>query len=250
AGLLTRLQIVQCAPASLDDEDPDRSRLLGLASRLSPEFVQLAYQIVIHGRTDLPMAPDEYAGFIMTLLRLHGFRPDSVADVVSSIKAVSRGTPMHVVTEAVSNSAIVPTKVEPAPAVAYKADATGSSEWHEIVVALRLNGLARELAQHCELRELGETECVLRLAPAHGHLQMKPAPDKLQQALREHLGRPLVLRFELAQTETDTPAATVGRERRERQEQAIASIEQDSFVRDVIEGFDASLVESTIKPIE
>jgi len=249
AGLLTRLQIVQCAPASLDDEDPDRTRLLELASRLSPEFVQLAYQIVIHGRTDLPMAPDEYAGFMMTLLRLHGFRPDSVADVVWSIKSVSRAAPMRIVAEAAASSAIVPPKVQPAAAVAYKADAAGG-EWHEIVAALQLNGLARELAHHCELRELGETECVLRLAPAHGHLQMKPAPDKLQQALREHLGRPLVLRFELAQTESDTPAATVGRERRERQEQAIASIEQDSFVRDVIEGFDASLVESTIKPIE
>jgi len=249
AGLLTRLQIVQCAPASLDDEDPDRIRLLELASRLSPEFVQLAYQIVIHGRTDLPMAPDEYAGFMMTLLRLHGFRPDSVADVVSSIKSVSRAGPMRFVAEADASSAIVAPKVQLAPAVAYKVDAA-ASEWHEIVAALQLNGLARELAHHCELRELGETECVLRLAPAHAHLQMKPAPDKLQQALREHLGRPLVLRFELAQTETDTPAATVGRERRERQEQAIASIEQDSFVRDVIEGFDASLVESTIKPIE
>jgi len=247
AGLLTRLQIVQSAPASLDDEDPDRTRLLGLASRLSPEFVQLAYQIVIHGRADLPMAPDEYAGFMMTLLRLHGFRPDSVADIVSSIKPVSRATPMRTDAEAVASSEIVPPKVT--PAAAYKADAAGS-EWHEIVAALQLNGLARELAQHCELRELGETECVLRLAPAHGHLQMKPAPDKLQKALREHFRRSLVLRFELAQTETDTPAATVGRERRERQEQAIASIEQDSFVRDVIEGFDASLVESTIKPIE
>ena len=50
AGLLTRLQIVQSAPASLDDEDPDRARLLELASGLSPEFVQLAYQIVIHGQ--------------------------------------------------------------------------------------------------------------------------------------------------------------------------------------------------------
>jgi DNA polymerase-3 subunit gamma/tau len=195
------------------------------------------------------MAPDEYAGFMMTLLRLHGFRPDSVADVVSSIKSVSRAAPMRIVAEADASSAIVAPKVQLAPAVAYKVDAA-ASEWHEIVAALQLNGLARELAHHCELRELGETECVLRLAPAHAHLQMKPAPDKLQQALREHLGRPLVLRFELAQTETDTPAATVGRERRERQEQAIASIEQDSFVRDVIEGFDASLVESTIKPIE
>ena len=248
AGLLTRLQIVQSAPASLDDEDPDRARLLELASGLSPEFVQLAYQIVIHGRADLPMAPDEYAGFMMTLLRLHGFRPDSVADVVSSIKSVNRAAPKRPAADAAAASTIAPKALSMA-AVAYKADGAGS-EWHEIVGALQLNGLARELAQHCELRELGETECVLRLAPAHGHLQMKPAPDKLQQALREHLGRPVVLRFELAQTETDTPAATVGRERRERQEQAIASIEQDSFVRDVIEGFDASLVESTIKPIE
>ena len=248
AGLLTRLQIVQSAPASLDDEDPDRARLLELASGLSPEFVQLAYQIVIHGRADLPMAPDEYAGFMMTLLRLHGFRPDSVADVVSSIKSVNRAAPKRPAADAAAASTIAPKALSMA-AVAYKADGAGS-EWHEIVAALQLNGLARELAQHCELRELGETECVLRLAPAHGHLQMKPAPDKLQQALREHLGRPVVLRFELAQTETDTPAATVGRERRERQEQAIASIEQDSFVRDVIEGFDASLVESTIKPIE
>ena len=123
------------------------------------------------------------------------------------------------------------------------------NDWHEIVASLQLNGLARELAQHCELRELGETDCVLRLAPAHGHLQMKPAPDKLQQALREHFGRPVVLRFELAQTEADTPAHSRSGTTRAA-EQAIASIEQDSFVRDVIEGFDASLVESTIKPIE
>jgi len=249
AGLLTRLQIIQSAPASLDDEDPDRTRLLELASGLSPEFVQLAYQIVIHGRAELPMAPDEYAGFMMTLLRLHGFRPDSVADVVSSIKSVNRAAPKRPAADAAAASSVAPSKALSLAAVAYKADGAGG-EWHDIVAALQLNGLARELAQHCELRELGETECVLRLAPAHGHLQMKPAPDKLQQALREHLGRPVVLRFELAQTETDTPAATVGRERRERQEQAIASIEQDSFVRDVIEGFDASLVESTIKPIE
>ncbi|MGV0976073.1 MAG: DNA polymerase III subunit gamma/tau [Azonexus sp.] len=248
AGLLTRLQIAQCAPASIDEEDPDRVRLLQLSSSLSPEFVQLAYQIVIHGRADLPMAPDEYAGFMMTLLRLHGFRPDSVADVVSSVKSVRRAAPVH-------SSGVVTTPPVASPKVVQREQVVNKvgeqgNDWHEIVASLQLNGLARELAQHCELRELGETDCVLRLAPAHGHLQMKPAPDKLQQALREHFGRPVVLRFELAQTEADTPAATVGRERRERQEQAIASIEQDSFVRDVIEGFDASLVESTIKPIE
>jgi DNA polymerase-3 subunit gamma/tau len=250
-GLLTRLQIARSVPTAIDEDDPDRARLLALASAMKPEFIQLAYQIVIHGRAELPMAPDEYSGFMMTLLRLLGFRPDSVADVVSSIKIAHRGLGERGLAA-----------LAPPPAAALVAQPLAGNEprpqravaqgddWREIVAALQVNGLARELAQHCELRELGEGDCVLRLAPAHAHLQMKPAPDKLQQALRDHFGRPLVLRFELAQTEADTPAATVGRERRERQSQAIAAIEQDSFVRDVIEGFDASLVESTIKPIE
>jgi DNA polymerase-3 subunit gamma/tau len=118
-----------------------------------------------------------------------------------------------------------------------------------MVPALGLNGLARALAQHCELLRLEENVCELRLAPEHGHLQMKPAPERLQQALRDHLGRPVALKIELAQTGVETLAASADREKQERQAKAIAAIEQDAFVRDVIEGFDASLVESSIKPI-
>ena len=109
--------------------------------------------------------------------------------------------------------------------------------------------VARELAQHCELRELAEGSCLLRLGPAHRHLLMKPAQDKLQQALAELVGRPLALRIELAAIESATPAATAQRERQEKHERAIAAIEQDPFVRDVIETFDAALIESSIKPL-
>jgi DNA polymerase-3 subunit gamma/tau len=123
------------------------------------------------------------------------------------------------------------------------------TDWRQIVASLQLSGLTRTLAQHCELRHLGESECVLRLAPMHAHLQMKPAPDKLQQSLCDYFGRPMILRFELAQNETDTPAAVAGREKQLRQEAALASIEQDLFVRDVMSSLDASLVESSIKPI-
>src|SRR5574343_1104342 len=84
-ALLTRLQIIQCEPSAIDDDEPEKERLAALAGAFSPEFVQLAYQIVNVGRTELPSAPDEYAGFVMTLLRLHTFRPSSVADVVSSV---------------------------------------------------------------------------------------------------------------------------------------------------------------------
>jgi DNA polymerase-3 subunit gamma/tau len=47
----------------------------------------------------------------------------------------------------------------------------------------------------------------------------------------------------------DTPAETVGRQRQERQDHAVASITRDAFIRDAIESLDASVVESSIKPI-
>ena len=253
AGLLTRIQVAQCVPDAIGDDEPERERLLALASALSPEFVQLAYQIVNVGRSELAVAPDEYAGFVMTLLRLHTFRPSTVADVVSA--TVPRGRlperDANSVRYAPLSSGREGSPASPpgaAPAEPPLAP-TSEADWHQIVAALPLSGLARELAQNCELRHLGDSQCLLRLSPTLGHLQMKPSPDRLQQALTEYFGRPLALRIELAQNEIDTPAATVGRQRQEQQERAATSIAQDTFVRDVIDSFDASLVESSIKPI-
>src|SRR5581483_12402138 len=63
--------------AALPAEGAERERLLGLAQSLDPEDVQLHYQIAIHGRQDLPFAPDEYAGFTMALMRMLAFRADA-----------------------------------------------------------------------------------------------------------------------------------------------------------------------------
>ena len=254
ASLLTRLQIAQCVPGSIDDDDPERERLLELSRGFSAEFVQLAYQIVVIGRNELSTAPDEYAGFVMTLLRLHAFRPRSVADVVSAATPIrpKLDKPMPVATalrsDSIKQNEIKPESLVP-PVLAPKPIQRNDDNWGQIVDSLGLSGLARTLAQHCELRHLGEAECLLRLAPAHAHLQMKPAPDKLQQALSDYFARPLVLRFELAQNETATPAVVAGRDKQLRQDAAVAAIEQDLFVRDVMSSFDASIVESSIKPI-
>jgi len=247
-ALLTRLQIAQCVPSAVDDDDPDRARLLALAEAFSPEFVQLAYQIVNIGRSELASAPDEHAGFVMTLLRLHTFRPSTVADVLGA--AAPRSRPVAAARPPVV-AQVVPERRDPAPQVAPSVPLlrAGDADWHQVVAALALSGMARELAQNCELRRLDESECVLRLSPAKTHLQMKPGPDKLQQALSEHFGRALKVRFELAPNELDTPAETVGRQRQERQDQAHASITRDAFIRDAIESLDASVVESSIKPI-
>jgi len=47
------------------------------AEREAPEDVQLAYQILLHGRRDLPHAPDPRIGVEMTLLRVLAFRPET-----------------------------------------------------------------------------------------------------------------------------------------------------------------------------
>jgi DNA polymerase-3 subunit gamma/tau len=113
--------------------------------------------------------------------------------------------------------------------------AAGGPTWPEMVAALSLSGLARELALNCELRQLEGAVCLLRLPQSQAHLQMKPSPDKLQQALSEYLGRSVTVRIELGQPESETPAATAGRERQARLADAVDAIEQDIFVRDAID---------------
>lgn len=255
AALLTRIQIAQCAPQAIAEDEPEAARLRTLAEVYAPEFVQLAYQIVVQGRDEMPLAPDEYSGFVMTLLRLHTFRPESVPE--------PRQRPPMPGGRSVGESGARPSVAPPPrsskpdpdpPRVAPREQsslpaASNDIDWHALIGKLQISGMARELAQHCELRGFAADAVLLRLAPAHRHLQMKPAQDKVQQALSEHFSRPLTLKIELAAIESVTPAAAAQQGRQERQERAIAAIEQDPFVRDVIETFDASLLESSIKPI-
>src|SRR6185369_17065472 len=187
--LLTRLQIAQCVPSAIEEDDPERERLLHLAAGFSPEFIQLAYQIALIGRSELSAAPDEYSGFVMTLLRLHAFRPSSVADFVAAVtpraKSVAPAVAKPLDTPPLQPK---PTATQAISAPPVSIPASQNADWHQIVSNLPLSGLARTLAQHCELRLISETECCLRLAPAHSHLQMKPGPERLQQALGDYFG--------------------------------------------------------------
>ena len=245
ASLLTRLQVAQCVPASLED-DPDKARLQELAVALPAEFIQLAYQIANIGRQELASAPDEYSGFLMTLLRLHAFKPASVSDVVANIASVR---PKKAEIPAAASLSSAPVQEAPKEKAAARPAAEAGDDWHTMVGALAISGLARELAQNCELRSLNEGQCILRLAPSRAHLQMKPSPEKLQQALSDYLGRPVVLRIEVGENDSETPAVVAGRQRQQRLDAAVNSIEQDAFVRDMIDSCDASIVQSSIKPI-
>jgi len=74
-SLLHRIALAQSVPSAVPDDLPEREDILRLAQVFDAEEVQLFYQITVHGRNELGLAPDEYAGFSMTLLRMLAFRP-------------------------------------------------------------------------------------------------------------------------------------------------------------------------------
>ena len=78
ASLWHRVAVAQAVPAAAEAFD-DADAVAALAQALTPELVQLAYQIAVQGRADLALAPDAATGFAMTLLRLRAFAPGTFA---------------------------------------------------------------------------------------------------------------------------------------------------------------------------
>ncbi|MBM6704078.1 DNA polymerase III subunit gamma/tau [Sutterella massiliensis] len=78
AGMLHRIALLQRVPGAVSPDEPTYAAEAALAKAMSPEEVQLYYQIALHGRNDLGLAPDEYAGFTMTLLRMLAFKPSGL----------------------------------------------------------------------------------------------------------------------------------------------------------------------------
>ncbi|MBT9612701.1 MAG: DNA polymerase III subunit gamma/tau [Burkholderiales bacterium] len=254
--MLHQIALAQTVPEALADDLPEKARIEALAQAFSVDEVQLYYQIVLHGRKDLYLAPDDYAGFTMTLLRMLSFRPEA-AGLVSNAASGS-GMPAQKKTNP-SVAAVAAASVQAPPAAPYVAPTTApaaaaagvfNGDWISLVGKLKLGGMAMMLAQHCELKGMENDNFMLTLPPAHKHLAEKPYQEKLKSALTEHFGRPIKLNIELGVTTGPTPVQVQQNQKAEREQRAIESIEQDPFVRDLVEQFDAKVIESTIKPLQ
>ena len=76
ARLLQQMAVEQALPGSLDANDSDTEAGRTLAALMAPDETQLLYSIAVHGRAELSLAPDEYAGLVMVLLRFMAFPSD------------------------------------------------------------------------------------------------------------------------------------------------------------------------------
>ncbi|MBT9496986.1 MAG: DNA polymerase III subunit gamma/tau [Zoogloea sp.] len=116
SSLIHRIALCQLAPTALTDEF-EAARLAPYAEAFDPEFLQLAYQIAIHGRDELALAPDEVSGFSMTLLRLFAFRPEQPAALGGVLAAGGgQGQARQVPAEAPQATSASAPRIPPAPA--------------------------------------------------------------------------------------------------------------------------------------
>ena len=249
AGLLHRIALFQGVPASLQ-EDPEAEQVRRLGAKIAPEQVQLYYQIALHGRNDLGLAPDEYAGFTMTLLRMLAFAPEIATPVPARSAALVAAKSMRT---SLRSPETVPERAAPArgdtaaaPLRAPDADPAPVLDWPALAQALKLSGLARELALHSELIACEADLFTLRV-PVRALLE-GGNETRLQAALAQHLGRPVRLQLQVGAVRGETAAGRGEQARSLLQKQAEEAIHADPFVRELIDIFGASVDPHSIRP--
>ncbi|HEX7649129.1 MAG TPA: DNA polymerase III subunit gamma/tau [Noviherbaspirillum sp.] len=113
--LLHRVALAQTVPSAVPDDVPERDDIVRLAGVFDAEEVQLFYQIAVHGRNELSLAPDEYAGFSMTLLRMLAFRPGVGAAEATPAAAAPAPLKQTVAAAPAARLSAAPTPVASAP---------------------------------------------------------------------------------------------------------------------------------------
>ena len=86
--VLQRMAVMQAVPGMADNAatDPDAERTAALAVRMPADETQLLYSLCLQGRQELGLAPDEYAGLTMVLLRLLAFKAPASAGAAPAEK--------------------------------------------------------------------------------------------------------------------------------------------------------------------
>ncbi|HET7561798.1 MAG TPA: DNA polymerase III subunit gamma/tau [Rhodanobacteraceae bacterium] len=261
ANALHRIQLRQLVPAFAGDE-PEREALDGLARKLDPEDVQVWYQFALHGRRDLPLAPDVRSGFEMTLLRMLAFRSDDAGGIpaskplpparreaapVAAAKAAPSSPPSSQAPPARSRAPVSPVApvVAPKPIVAPRIN--GLADWEAWIATAQLGGPVGLLAQHAVPKSFEGETLTLALKPEHEVLCSDVLCKQLQDKLGEAIGRKLRVRI-VHESVAETPATRAAQARSDRQAAAERALSDDPIIQDMRRQLGAEIITDSIRP--
>jgi len=256
ANLIQTISVAQAIPDSLEASYLDRDLVIALTKKISAEQLQLLYQIAILGRRDLYLAPEEFAGFTMTLLRMLSFAPQDA--ITSKGLAPSKNeTPTQITkseviskTDEVSTDAFeIKKKIDVIDEIkdkAIKETLSFNGNWRELVDQLKL-GLVKALAQQSELVSFKDNEMILSIADEHKHLLNETYQKKLELSLSEHFNQRIKLVI-LQKGANNSPLKQKQEERSTLMKDTEEAMLQDQFVQSLLTEFNAEIISSSIKP--
>lgn len=234
--MLHRIALAQADPALAGEEG---GNVLVHASAMTPQDVQLYYQIGVIGQRDFSYAPDPRSGLEMILLRMVAFRPAEEAGTRSEKTAAVPPMP--------ENKPITPSVAAVAGSSSPNANGT-AARWADVVARLGLTGLLRELITHTTLESHVEGDMVLVLEESHAKLFNKDRESDLKSALEKYYGNPIRLKVRIGNHAVDTPAKEKNRILDEQFQAAAQAIADDPNVRAFQDMFNARVNPASIRP--
>ena len=221
------------------NENPDRKK--SMADVIDPKLLQTLYQITIHGLKDLPLAPNPYVGFVMTLIRLMNFMPNNNPNNMS-LEPNKETQPKSIKK---SNSTEEPEKKNLISDDNYIK--INANNWRQVVEQLK-HGMAKTLAQNCEINSFSDQQLYLAVDDKFKHLNNDKYINILESSLLELTGERVRVFIQEAET-TQTPAHEKSLEDSEALKHATNSIKSDQNLEKILNEFEGQIIEETIKPI-
>ena len=286
--VLQRMAVLQAVPsAAAESDDPDHQHLLRLSEAMPADETQLLYSLCLHGRTELGLAPDEYAALTMVLLRLLAFKPKAHQSQEAQQVQAPAAQKKTLATAPPSAAAALPaTASSPAPLTADESSVElpmlearmtpiqvknlpvrQASEPSErtapkVLVATEeghfwtqtVRQLVASEAVTALVRELALQSQLIARDTDQWHLRIDSeslnqgtARERLQAALNS-AGHTVKLVVEIGKV-TDSPAQRNAADLAEKQKAAEDLIHSDPMVQAMVENFGAKIVPGTIKLI-
>ncbi|MEM9172738.1 MAG: DNA polymerase III subunit gamma/tau [Pseudomonadota bacterium] len=259
AESLSKLAVWHVLQSVEDEADTDLYE--SLASAISPEDTQLWYQIALHGKRDLPLAPQPRIGAEMTLLRMLAFRPERGSSEASFADAKSTSSPTAA--KSAAQPAAKPMANQAAPAVAETRQAASvptdvvevdgddgslADTWHRIVHKLELKGMVRLLAANCALESRDGDALTLSLDKRSESLLSDVRVKDLGKALANYFGSSIDVTVKVdGVTAGHSPAQREARAKEQAQQDARESLERDAGLVEAQKLFDVTLDADSIQ---
>lgn len=243
--LLHRIAVLQALPNYAFDTLEHSEKIRELAQQLSPEEVQLYYQIALIGRRDLPLAPSARSGFEMVMLRLLAFQLEEQTPITvterSHTPIVSSTTP--VTTTPARSTPVAPTIAQPPPPPIDNSDLS----WTEMVSHLKLTGLTQAFAQNCTLKERTATHIHLLLDPNQAALHNGKQEARLAEALSQYLGKPITVQISTGTSQLATPARIKQNNDAAQLQIFSETLTKDENIQAILQVFDATIRPGSIQ---